>query len=130
MKYLQSYYIFESNNQKIRKIEHEGFTILQATDDQSNDYLTFVIAKDDDWWLHVNGYNGNHVIIQNRGRLPDKNVIYKAAEIAARNSGAAKKQLEQIPVIYCKRKFVKKKADMVSGQVSVDKKNIDIINVK
>lgn len=133
MDYLKNFSIFvESKKMKpnIKKISEEDFLILQGRDAESNDYLTFISADPEDYWFHAKGYPGSHVVIKLNGKIPDSRLIYKAAEIAAKNSAAARANLEQVNVVYCKRKFVTKKSGMNAGQVAVDENNSEIIKVK
>ena len=105
----------------IRKIDVDGFIVYLGRDAKSNDYLTFNIAENDDIWMHVKGFPGSHSVIVVRESLPTPEVIRKVAELTKKNSKA--KVLNNISVIYCKRKFVKKTNDQKDGQVSVDYKN-------
>lgn len=105
----------------IRKIDVDGFIVYLGRDAKSNDYLTFNVAENDDIWMHVKGFPGSHSVIVVRENLPTPEVIRKVAEITKKNSKA--KALNNISVIYCKTKFVKKTNDQKDGQVSVDYKN-------
>ncbi len=105
----------------IRKIDVDGFIVYLGRDAKSNDYLTFNIAENDDIWMHVKGFPGSHSVIVVRESLPTPEVIRKVAELTKKNSKA--KALNNISVIYCKTKFVKKTNDQKDGQVSVDYKN-------
>jgi predicted ribosome quality control (RQC) complex YloA/Tae2 family protein len=133
MDYLKNWRIFaESKMEKpnIKKITEGDFLILQGRDAVSNDYLTFEIADTEDYWFHAKGYPGSHVVIRLSGKLPDSRLIYKAAEIAAKNSSAKKAGKSEVNVVYCKRKFVTKRSGMNPGQVAVDEDNSQIIKVK
>lgn len=133
MEYLKNFRIFaesKMNKPNIKKIQEEDFLILQGRDAESNDYLTFIEADVEDYWFHAKGYPGSHVVIKLNGKIPDTRLIYKAASIAAKNSAAAKANLEEVKVVYCKRKFVTKKPGMNTGQVAVDENNSEIIKVK
>jgi predicted ribosome quality control (RQC) complex YloA/Tae2 family protein len=105
----------------IRKIDVDGFIVYLGRDAKSNDYLTFNVAENDDIWMHVKGFPGSHSVIVVRENLPTPEVIRKVAELTKKNSKA--KALNNISVIYCKTKFVKKTNDQKDGQVSVDYKN-------
>ena len=55
-----------------------------ATD---NDKLSLKIARNDDWWFHVRGVPGSHVVLFVRdGVEPPKEVVQAAAAIAAWHS--------------------------------------------
>src|SRR5262249_27130150 len=52
-------------------------------------YLRFRAARPDDWWFHVRGMSGSHVILQGPpGADPDRQTLQRAAAIAAYHSTA------------------------------------------
>lgn len=118
---------FESKDKfpNIKEIKIDEFSVLIGRDADSNDYLTTIIAKPDDVWMHAKGVPGSHVLIKVFDKLPEKGVITQAAQIAARNS----KSKGTAIIVYCKAKFVSKKKDMKPGQVSVDYKNAEEITI-
>ena len=123
---IKKYKLFTEAKNKftnIKKLDIDGFTVYVGKDSKSNDFLTFNIAKDDDIWMHAKGVPGSHVVIVVKENLPTLDVIKKVAELAKKNSRG--KDRENLPVVYCKRKFVKKGPDMNDGQVSVDYTNAD-----
>jgi hypothetical protein len=101
----------------IKKMEVDGFTIHLGKDAKSNDYLTFNVATDDDLWMHVKGVRGSHVVIIVNDNMPTPEVIKKAAEIAKDNSKA--KGTDNATVVYCKRRFVSKRPQVI--EVEFDK---------
>ena len=111
----------------IKKNDIDGFIVFLGRDALSNDYLTFNVADDDDIWMHVKGTPGSHVVIRVHDNLPTLEVIKKAAKIAKANSKS--KSLDSATIVYCKRKFVKKEANMNPGQVRVDYRNAEEIIV-
>jgi predicted ribosome quality control (RQC) complex YloA/Tae2 family protein len=120
---------FEGKNKfpDIKKVEFEGYLVQVGRDAKSNDYLTFNIAEDGDIWMHVKGVPGSHVVIRVRENLPTPSVLKFAAELAKKNSKAAKDGSAK--VVWCKRKFVKKEPGMNDGQVRVDYKNSEEIDI-
>ena len=57
--------------------------------DADNDYLSLKVAVADDWWFHVRGMPGSHVVLKcPAGEEPDKQTLKKAAAIAAYHSKA------------------------------------------
>lgn len=127
MKHLKYFNEAKNNKPNIKKVEHSGFVIQHGRDAVSNDILTFEIANDDDIWMHAKGVPGSHVVIKVDEKLPTEDVIRFAAELAAKNSKSSE---ENVEIVYCKRKFVKKEPGMNPGQVKVDYKNSDTIKVK
>ncbi len=73
-----------------RSVMIDGFEVLIGKGDMDNDRLTFKVAAPLDWWLHVAGVPGSHVIIRNPDKLSDapREVLERAAELAAFHSKA------------------------------------------
>ena len=66
-----------------------GWQVLVGQTDADNDDLTFRVARPDDWWFHVRGMPGSHVILQGPpGADPDRETLQRAAAIAAYHSKA------------------------------------------
>jgi predicted ribosome quality control (RQC) complex YloA/Tae2 family protein len=98
--------------------EMDGYEILCGKSAQSNDLLTFKIAKREDYWLHAQGVSGSHVIIKNPNKKTiDKSIIEYAAQISAFNSSA--KNSDLVPVQYTRRKYVSKPRGAAPGAVNV-----------
>lgn len=65
-----------------------GETVLVGKNADSNRRLTFNVAKGDDFWLHVRGTPGAHVIVKlPRGKTPDLALLLSAAQLALAASG-------------------------------------------
>jgi predicted ribosome quality control (RQC) complex YloA/Tae2 family protein len=79
-------------NQKVRLLTYTlpgGWQILVGRTDADNDFLSFQVARSDDWWFHVRGMPGSHVILQGPpGADPDRETLQRAAAIAAYHSKA------------------------------------------
>ena len=91
-----------------------------------NDELLKLSHKED-LWLHARGVPGSHVIIQmnRKNDFPPTNIIEKAAEIAAFYSKAKGSSL--VPVIFTKRKYVRKGKGLPHGAVFVDKEDVVLV---
>lgn len=109
----------------LKNLEIDGYQIIIGKDAQSNDYLTTIMADDEDMWFHVKGVPGSHIIIRQKDKLVTNEVKKKVAELAAKNSKAS----GDCKVVCCKAKFVKKEPNMNPGQVKVDYKNAEEINI-
>lgn len=120
---------FESKDKfpNIKKVEIDGFAVYIGRDAESNDHLTFNIADKEDIWLHAQGFPGSHLIIRVRENLPTEATIKEVAKLAKKNSKA--KTEPSADVVYCQRRFVKKKPGMKAGQVEVDSINAYKITV-
>ena len=79
-------------NQKVRLSTYTlpgGWQVLVGLTDADNDYLSFRVARPNDWWFHVRGMPGSHVILQGSpGADPDRQTLQRAAAIAAYHSKA------------------------------------------
>ena len=57
--------------------------------DMDNDRLSLKVAGPDDWWFHVRGMPGSHVILVTAGgQVPDRSTLELAAAVAAYHSKA------------------------------------------
>jgi predicted ribosome quality control (RQC) complex YloA/Tae2 family protein len=66
-----------------------GWQVLVGQTDADNDVLSFQVARPDDWWFHIRGMPGSHVILQGPpGADPDRETLHRAAAIAAYHSKA------------------------------------------
>ena len=66
-----------------------GWQVLIGRTDADNDFLSFEVARPEDWWFHVRGMPGSHAILQGPpGADPDRETLQRAAAIAAYHSKA------------------------------------------
>ena len=92
--------------------------VLIGRTDADNDHLSFVLARPDDWWFHVHGMPGSHVILQGpRGKEPDRQTLKRAAAIAAYHSKARKAGV--VAVSCTKARYVTKPRDAKAGTVHI-----------
>jgi predicted ribosome quality control (RQC) complex YloA/Tae2 family protein len=54
----------EASRRMIRYTLAHGWQVLVGRTDIDNDELTFRVARPEDWWFHVRGMPGSHVILQ------------------------------------------------------------------
>ena len=68
----------------------DGFEALIGRGDVENDALTFGVARPLDFWLHVAGPPGSHVVVRNPDELDalPPAVLERAAQLAAWHSKA------------------------------------------
>lgn len=67
----------------------DEWKVLAGKTDADNDQLSIKIAHPNDWWFHVRGMPGSHVILQGKpGEEPDQETIKQAAAVAAYHSKA------------------------------------------
>jgi predicted ribosome quality control (RQC) complex YloA/Tae2 family protein len=66
-----------------------GWTVLAGKTDSANDRLSLKLAGPNDWWFHVRGMPGSHVLLRvPPGAEPERMVLKQAAAIAAYHSKA------------------------------------------
>jgi predicted ribosome quality control (RQC) complex YloA/Tae2 family protein len=66
-----------------------GFRALVGRTDTDNDLLSTRIARPRDWWFHVRGMPGSHVVLTSEGgEEADRETLKRAAAIAAWHSKA------------------------------------------
>lgn len=67
--------------------EVEGWLVWAGRTAADNDRLSLKVARNDDWWFHVAGTPGSHVVLFVReGVEPPGEVVKAAAAIAAYHS--------------------------------------------
>lgn len=66
-----------------------GHRVMAGKTDVDNDRLSLKVAGPNDWWFHVRGMPGSHVIlVPVQGAAPDRRTLDAAASIAAYHSKA------------------------------------------
>jgi len=112
-----------------RRAKIDDYEIWIGKNAKSNDQLTSAAHKED-IWLHARGVGGSHVVIRmdNQKEMPPKNVILRAASIAAWNSKARGSGLA--PVIVTKRKYITKPKGAPAGTVRVMKEEVEMVPPK
>ncbi|HLE62034.1 MAG TPA: NFACT RNA binding domain-containing protein [Pyrinomonadaceae bacterium] len=98
----------------------DDYEILVGKAAQTNDRLTFKIARPNDLWFHAADYPGSHVIIRNSSRkdVPHRTII-EAAQIAARFSQAGDDS--KVKVNYTQRKYLSKPRGAAPGLVRLSR---------
>ena len=66
-----------------------GYHVMAGKTDADNDRLSLKVAGPNDWWFHVRGMPGSHVVlIAAEDLAPDRSTLNRAAAIAAYHSKA------------------------------------------
>jgi predicted ribosome quality control (RQC) complex YloA/Tae2 family protein len=108
---------------RLRLIEYTlpgHWKALVGRTDADNDELSLTVARPDDWWFHVRGVPGGHVVLQGPpGEEPDRNTLKCAAAIAAYHSKARKAGL--VAVSCTRARYVTKPRDAKPGTVHIRK---------
>lgn len=99
------------------------WTVLVGRTDRDNDYLSLKVAKANDYWFHVRGMPGSHVVLQvPSGADPDKETLKRAAAIAAYYSKARAGGV--VPVSCTQARFVTKPHRAKSGTVQIRRETV------
>lgn len=109
--------LFEKLGIKPRRYtSRSGRLILVGRSSKENDTLTTKVARPYDYFFHVSGAPGSHVIAcVNKGGSLDRQTLWKAAELALRYSGLAKSRRGEVS--YCERRYVRKRKGDPPGLV-------------
>jgi predicted ribosome quality control (RQC) complex YloA/Tae2 family protein len=86
----------------------EGWDVLIGRNNDGNDYLTHHLARPEDYWFHVHGAAGSHVVLR-RGKganEPSKATVEEVASWAAFYSQA--RTAGKVPVIVTRKRYVRK----------------------
>ena len=94
----------------------DGLTVLVGRTEAENDQVTFRMANGNDYWLHVQGRPGSHVIVKaQKGKSVPLGTLLDAAALAKLYSSA--KDADAADVDYTQRKYVKKRKGAGPGDV-------------
>ncbi len=86
----------------------EGWDVLIGRSNEGNDYVTHQLARPEDYWFHVHGAAGSHLVLR-RGKgknEPSKRTVEEVAAWAAFYSQA--RTAGKVPVIVTRKKYVRK----------------------
>ena len=99
------------------------WTVLAGKTDADNDRLSLKEAQPADWWFHVRGMPGSHVLLKAiPGEEPGKDILKAAAAVAAYHSKARAGGVT--PVACTKAVFVTKPRGAKTGTVQIRKETI------
>ncbi len=94
----------------------DGFTVYVGKNNMQNDYLSIKFANKNDIWFHTQKIHGSHVLLCNPEDVEVSNeVLMKCAKLAKENSKG--KMSSNVPVDYCKAKYVRKSPGAKPGLV-------------
>jgi len=107
----------DGKGRAFRTVMVEGFEVVIGKGDADNDQLTFKVAAPADFWLHVAGVPGSHVVIRNPDKLSEvpREVLERAAQLAAFHSKA--KDGGKVEVHWCRVADVSKPRGFAPGKV-------------
>jgi predicted ribosome quality control (RQC) complex YloA/Tae2 family protein len=100
-----------------------GWTVRAGRTDADNERLSLKVARPDDWWFHVRGMPGSHVILQGPpGAEPDRDTLKRAAAVAAYHSKA--RAGGEVPVSCTQARHVTKPRGAKVGTVHIRKETV------
>ncbi len=101
----------------------DKWTVLVGRTEKDNDSLSLKIAKANDWWFHVRGMSGSHVVLEVlTGEDPGKDILKMTASIAAYHSKAKK---GGVVAVSCTRaRYVTKTRGAKPGTVQIRKESV------
>jgi predicted ribosome quality control (RQC) complex YloA/Tae2 family protein len=107
-----------SKGRSYRTQDVEGFEVLIGRGDADNDALTFDVAEPHDFWMHVVGSPGSHVVVRNPDQLIElpRPVLEQAAALAAWHSKARGRR-GKVEVHVCRAADVSKPRGAPPGEV-------------
>jgi hypothetical protein len=106
-----------------------GYKIWIGKNAQHNDTLTLKHSFKEDLWFHAKDVPGSHVVIKfQAGKKFPKDVIERAAQLAAFNS---KRKTESLAAVaYTLKKFVRKRKGDPAGAVVVEREEVILVEPK
>ncbi|NLD39576.1 MAG: DUF814 domain-containing protein [Desulfatiglans sp.] len=97
--------------------------VLAGKTDDDNDYLSLRLTHPNDYWFHVKGMPGSHVILRAKeNEEPGKDILKEAAAIAAWHSKAKNGGIT--PVSCTMAKYVSKPKGAKPGTVTIKKEMV------
>lgn len=94
--------------------------VLAGRTAADNEYLSIQFARPNDWWFHVRGMPGSHVVLRVPGDVePDRDTLERVAAIAAHHSKAREGGV--VPVSATLAKNVRKPRGAKVGTVQIRK---------
>jgi predicted ribosome quality control (RQC) complex YloA/Tae2 family protein len=100
-----------------------GWIILAGRTDADNERLSLRVARADDWWFHIRGMPGSHVILQGPpGEEADRETLKRAAAVAAYHSKA--REGGDVAVSCTRARYVTKPSGAKVGTVQIRKESV------
>jgi predicted ribosome quality control (RQC) complex YloA/Tae2 family protein len=100
-----------------------GWKVLAGRTEADNDRLSLRLARPEDWWFHVRGLSGSHVVLQGpAGEKPGAETLKAAAAVAAWHSKARAGGL--VAVSCTQARFVSKPRGAKPGTVQIRRETV------
>ena len=100
-----------------------GWKVLAGKSDADNEFLSLKVAKPHDYWFHVRGMPGSHVVLRAKpSEDPDLETLKRAAAVAAFHSKARN---AGIVAVSCTRaRYITKPKGTKPGSVRIRKESV------
>ena len=99
----------------LRVASPDGWTIYVGRSAAQNDEVTFKIAQPNDYWLHVRGQTGGHIVVRMQADELPPATLERAAQLAAYYSAAREDGVAEVDL--ARRKNVRRVKDGPPGLV-------------
>ena len=100
-----------------------GWYVWAGKTARDNDKLSIKVARNDDWWFHLRGMPGSHVVLFVRdGVQPDKATVEATAAVAAWHS--KQRGGGTVAVTGTRARFVSKPRGAKPGTVTIRKESV------
>ena len=112
------------------KTTEDEWPVLIGRSNEGNDHLTLHLARPEDYWFHVHGAAGSHVVLR-RGKgknEPSKRTLEEVAAWAAFYSQA--RTAGRVPVIWTLKKYVRKPRGAKAGSVVCEREKSIMVRPK
>jgi predicted ribosome quality control (RQC) complex YloA/Tae2 family protein len=94
--------------------------VLAGKSDEDNERVSLALASQRDWWFHVAGVPGSHVVLRAKdGEEPGRDTLRQAAAVAAYHSKA--RNAGVVPVHCARARDVRKPRGAEVGTVEVSR---------
>ena len=103
-----------------------GIPILVGKSADDNDFLTFRVARGNDWWFHVAHMPGSHVVL--RSPTPDSDAILDAAMLAVHYSKLAQAQHAEVHAV--QQKYVHRIKGAPAGKVEIRGERVIYVDIQ
>lgn len=104
-----------------RFVSPDGMTVLVGRTAEDNDFLTLKLASPRDFWFHLAGDSGSHVVVrnpENLDRLPRETERFAASLAAGYSKG---RKGGKVSVHVCRCEDVSKPRGFPPGKVLLDR---------
>lgn len=101
----------------------DGWEFWVGRSARDNDRLTFQFANGSDWWFHVVGMSGSHVVLKaQKDKIPPDPVLQWGAQLAIHHSKARHQGEAEVALTQCK--YVRRLSKDKPGKVQISQQKL------